>query len=145
MRQRGRFAGFSLYASNTTDGHDGDHCYKDGPELPPLDFNTDCFTNGRYVIFYNERFEKKYPVDYETIWSNSYRYSLYEDVFQLTFNFLIYYEQYMLKYKTRYLVKQKKIVRKQIYVKRVFYLWHSDFILDFMTPWSNCIACHTKI
>lgn len=66
MRQKGRFAGLSLYVSNTTDRHDGYLSYKDGPELPPLDFNTDCFTNGRYVIFYNERFEKEYPVDYET-------------------------------------------------------------------------------
>lgn len=66
MRQKGRFAGFSLYVSNTTDRHDGYLSYKDGPELPLLDFNTDCFTNGRYVIFYNERFEKEYPVDYET-------------------------------------------------------------------------------
>lgn len=66
MRQRGRFAGFSLYVSNITDRHSGDLCY-DGPVLPPLDFNTNCITLGRYVIFYNERLiETKYPVGYET-------------------------------------------------------------------------------
>lgn len=66
-RQRGRFAGFSLYASNTTDRHSGYLCYKDGPALPPLDFNTNCTTRGRYVIFYNERLPKtSYPIDYET-------------------------------------------------------------------------------
>lgn len=67
MRQRGRFAGFSLYVSNTTDRHDGYLCYKDGQELPPLDFNTNCTTNGRYIIFYNERLVgTTYPVGYET-------------------------------------------------------------------------------
>lgn len=54
MRQKGRFAGFSLYVSNTTDLHSGYLCYKDGPELPPLDFNITCLTNGHYIIFYNE-------------------------------------------------------------------------------------------
>lgn len=42
-------------------------CYKDGTALPPLDFNTNCITNGRYVIFYNERKDGiTYPVGYET-------------------------------------------------------------------------------
>lgn len=64
-RQRGRFAGFSLYVSNTTDRHDGYLCYKDGPVLPLLDFNTNCITNGRYVIFYNERQPRTtYPSNY---------------------------------------------------------------------------------
>lgn len=62
MRQRGRFAGFSLYVSNSTDIPSGFLCYKDGQELPPLDFNTNCIANGRYVIFYNERiYGKSYP------------------------------------------------------------------------------------
>lgn len=65
-RQRGRFAGFSLYVSNTTDRHDGYLCYKNGQELPPLDFNTDCSKHGQYVIFYNERFSGiRYPPGYE--------------------------------------------------------------------------------
>lgn len=66
MRQRGHFAGFSLYVSNTTDRHMGHLCYKDGPQLPPLDFNTNCLTHGRYVIFYNERLPgTTYPMGYE--------------------------------------------------------------------------------
>lgn len=67
MRQRGRFAGFSLYVSNTTDRHSGYLCYKNGPELPPLDFNTDCTAHGRYVIFYNERLAgTNYPSGFVT-------------------------------------------------------------------------------
>lgn len=67
MRQKGRFAGFSLYVSNTTDRPSGHLCYKDGPELPPLDFNTTCITHGRYVIFCNERMDGiHYPLGYET-------------------------------------------------------------------------------
>lgn len=66
IRQRGRFAGFSLYVSNTTDRNSGYECYKNGQELPPLDFNTNCITNGRYVIFYNERLVgTNYPSGYE--------------------------------------------------------------------------------
>ncbi|XP_065921325.1 receptor-type tyrosine-protein phosphatase epsilon-like [Magallana gigas] len=65
-QKMGRFAGFSLYVSNTTDRHMGYMCYKDGPELPPLDFNTTCITHGRYVIFYNERLNgTTYPIGYE--------------------------------------------------------------------------------
>lgn len=69
MRQRGRFAGFSLYVSNTTNIiPSGVLCYKDGPEIPPLDFNINCTKNGRYIIFYNERKDGiTYPVDYETL------------------------------------------------------------------------------
>lgn len=63
----GRFAGFSLYVSNTTDRHDGYLCYKDGPKLPLLDFITNCLTIGRFVIFYNERLKKAiYPDNYQT-------------------------------------------------------------------------------
>lgn len=67
-RQRGRFAGFSLYVSNTTDIiPSGVLCYKDGPMLPPLDFNINCITHGRYIIFYNERKNGiPYPVNYQT-------------------------------------------------------------------------------
>lgn len=67
QRQKGRFAGFSLYVSNTTDRHDGYLCYKDGPELPPLDFNTSCTRRGQFVIFYNERLNViNYPSKYIT-------------------------------------------------------------------------------
>lgn len=72
-RQRGRFAGFSLYISNTSVSTTGDIqssilCYKDGPELPPLNFTTKCVEQGRYIIFYNERLEEViYPKEYESI------------------------------------------------------------------------------
>ena len=65
-RQRGRFAGFSLYVSNTSNKDSGVLCYKDGPGLPPLDFFTNCLQQGRYVIFYNERLDgSTYPSGYE--------------------------------------------------------------------------------
>lgn len=60
MRQRGRFAGFSLYVSNTTDRHSGYPCYKDGPYVSPLDFNTMCLIHGRYVIFYKRLHDTNY-------------------------------------------------------------------------------------
>ncbi|XP_056017466.1 multiple epidermal growth factor-like domains protein 11 [Ostrea edulis] len=67
MRQRGRFAGFSLYVSNTTIKEDGYLCYKNRQELPPLDFSTTCVKHGRYVIFYNERLDgTTYPTGYQT-------------------------------------------------------------------------------
>lgn len=66
MRQRGRFAGFSLYVSNTTDRNSGYLCYKNGQELPPLDFITNCTTLGRFVIFFNERLDRlNYPSGYQ--------------------------------------------------------------------------------
>ncbi|XP_061191813.1 multiple epidermal growth factor-like domains protein 11 [Saccostrea echinata] len=71
MRQRGRFAGFSLYVSNSTNKENGYRCYRDGPGLPPLDFNTTCVIQGRFVIFYNERLDGiTYPTGYQT--SNVY-------------------------------------------------------------------------
>lgn len=66
IRQRGRFAGFSLYVSNTGVIQNSTLCYKDGPQLPPLDFTTICEKMGRYVIFYNERLDRVlYPNGYE--------------------------------------------------------------------------------
>ncbi|XP_056019843.1 uncharacterized protein LOC130054335 [Ostrea edulis] len=66
-RQRGCFAGFSLYVSNTTKKEDGYLCHKNGQELPTLDLNTTCVKHGRYVIFYNERLGgTTYPTGYET-------------------------------------------------------------------------------
>ena len=65
-RQQGRFAGFSLYISNTGGRDNSSLCYKDGPELPPLNFSTECTSSGRYVIFYNERLDGvTYPAGYE--------------------------------------------------------------------------------
>lgn len=67
-RQRGRFAGFSLYVSNTGDIQGSTLCYKDGPQLPPLNFSITCAESGRYVIFYNERFDGvTYPTGYELV------------------------------------------------------------------------------
>lgn len=66
-RQRGRFAGFSLYISNSSDIQSSTLCYKNGPQLPTLNFTTTCTEHGRYVIFYNERLNgAKYPARYET-------------------------------------------------------------------------------
>eukprot|EP00105_Crassostrea_gigas_P023566 XP_011443442.1 PREDICTED: multiple epidermal growth factor-like domains protein 10 [Crassostrea gigas] len=71
-RQRGRFAGFSLNVSNTdlskTEVDENSTlCYKDGPLLPFLHFTTTtCAMIGRYVTFYNERFDKQtFPAEYE--------------------------------------------------------------------------------
>ncbi|XP_062600593.1 uncharacterized protein LOC134262231 [Saccostrea cucullata] len=67
-RQKGRFAGFSLYLSNTANKQEGHLCYKDGPQLPPLDFATTCYGHGSYVIFYNERLDGTvYPTGYEKL------------------------------------------------------------------------------
>lgn len=65
-RQRGRFAGFALFVSNNGDIKGSILCYKDGPELPPLNFTTTCTEYGRYVIFYNERMDEVvYPDSYQ--------------------------------------------------------------------------------
>ena len=67
MRQRGRLAGFSLYISASGNITGSVRCYKDGPQLPPLNFTTTCFTTGRYAIFYNERLDGvTYPGTYQT-------------------------------------------------------------------------------
>lgn len=70
-RQRGRFAGFSLFVSNTdvstTDEIKASiFCYNDGLQLPPLNFTAICTKRGRYVIFYNERYDNvTYPDGFE--------------------------------------------------------------------------------
>lgn len=71
MRQRGRFAGFSLFISNsdvstTHDIMSSTLCYKDGLQLPLINFTTICTEYGRYIIFYNERIPgKDYPAEYQ--------------------------------------------------------------------------------
>lgn len=73
QRQRGRFAGFSLYVSNTdvstiSEIKSSTLCYKDGPQLPRLNFTITCTGRGRYVIFYNERLDEVlYPSYYQDI------------------------------------------------------------------------------
>ncbi|XP_062595228.1 multiple epidermal growth factor-like domains protein 10 [Saccostrea cucullata] len=65
MRQRGRFAGFSLYISYSPNKEDGVLCYKNSLPIPPLEFNTTCIGYGRYVIYYNERLDGvTYPEGY---------------------------------------------------------------------------------
>ncbi|XP_078327518.1 uncharacterized protein LOC111111127 [Crassostrea virginica] len=65
LRQRGRFAGFSLYVSNTKDINGSSLCYKNEPQLPPLNFTTTCTSSGRYVIFSNQRLDGvQYPDGY---------------------------------------------------------------------------------
>lgn len=66
MRQRGRFAGFSLYISNSGDIDTSALCYHDDTGLPSLNFTAICLSFGRYVIFYNERLNGvSYPEKYE--------------------------------------------------------------------------------
>lgn len=70
IRQRGRFAGFSLYVSNNDVSSTGDIkgstlCYKDGPQLPHLNITSVCTGKGRYVIYYNERRNEGYPEGYQ--------------------------------------------------------------------------------
>nr|XP_034319983.1 multiple epidermal growth factor-like domains protein 10 [Crassostrea gigas] len=70
-RQRGRLAGFSLYVSNTdvsstVDIKSSSLYYKDGSQLPSLNFTSTCTMFGRYVIYYNQRRrEVTYPEKYE--------------------------------------------------------------------------------
>lgn len=70
-RQKGRLAGFSLYVSNSDVKFPDDIkkttlCYKDEPELPPLNLTIKCMEYGRYVIFFNERMDNiVYPREYE--------------------------------------------------------------------------------
>ncbi|XP_061185159.1 multiple epidermal growth factor-like domains protein 10 [Saccostrea echinata] len=67
-RQRSRFAGFSIYISNTPSREGSSLCYKNTLPLPPLVFNTTCIGYGRYVIYYNERLDGvTYPEEYEIL------------------------------------------------------------------------------
>ena len=82
-RQRGRFAGFSLYISNTGDRVSSSLCYKDGSTLPPLNFTTTCTLSGRYIMYYNERLDGvTYPAGYEDIT----RHSVLTDLCEVTVN-----------------------------------------------------------
>lgn len=71
-------------------------CYKDGPELPPLNFTTTCTAYGRYVIFFNERRDAvTYPDGYELL--NVYI-ELCEVVVEGKYCFLSIFILYPLKY-----------------------------------------------
>lgn len=57
-----------MFVSKTGDIQGATFCYKNGPQLPPLNFTTVCSESGRYVIFYNERLDEvTYPDAYEVI------------------------------------------------------------------------------
>ncbi|XP_056003588.1 uncharacterized protein LOC130049694 [Ostrea edulis] len=66
----GRFLGFSLYVSNTTDRTDGTLCFHDTNYTTatiPAVLNVTCPVHGRYVIYYNERLPGvTYPAGYST-------------------------------------------------------------------------------
>lgn len=65
-RQQGRFAGFSIYISKSK-LFETSLCYKDGPQLPSLNFTQKCLQQGRHVIVYTERLDEiTYPVEYQT-------------------------------------------------------------------------------
>ncbi|XP_062608626.1 uncharacterized protein LOC134270416, partial [Saccostrea cucullata] len=54
----GRFAGFSLFISNTTSKYDGHLCFHEIQNVngtPIEDQRINCSLYGRYVIYYNER------------------------------------------------------------------------------------------
>lgn len=59
----GRFSGFSVYVSNTTNMEDGYLCFKDTiytMTTKPNPLNITCITHGRYVI----RTHPPYPAGY---------------------------------------------------------------------------------
>ena len=66
----GRFLGFSLYISNTTNKSDGVLCFKDTSftqSTIPSVFELTCPIHGQYVIYFNERSQGvTYPDDYST-------------------------------------------------------------------------------
>lgn len=65
-RQRGRFAGFSLFVSKSGVIQGSTLCYKNNSQLPTLNFTATCPVYGRYVIYYNERLDiVTYPSGYE--------------------------------------------------------------------------------
>ena len=66
MRQRGRFAGYSIYASKDGNISKNCLCYKNGSQLPFLNVTEACVKSGRYIIIYNERLDAvTYPSGYE--------------------------------------------------------------------------------
>lgn len=55
-----------MYVSKTGALQGATLCYKNGPKLPPLNFTSICIESGRYVIFFNERYDgATYPDGYE--------------------------------------------------------------------------------
>lgn len=126
-RQRGRFAGFSLYVSNTGEIERSTLCYKDGPQLPLLNFTTSCTEYGQYVIFYNERNDGVfYPKGYQ--FSTMYTelcevivkgilYILNHESFLLRLLFTIYMQTFLLLFPISYKSKSfSKINQNTIWI-----------------------------
>lgn len=62
-----RFLGFSVYVSNTTKKEEGVLCYKDTNftrATIPDKINLTCLTNGKYVIYHNNRTNRPFPAGY---------------------------------------------------------------------------------
>lgn len=66
----GRFLGFTVYISNTTEKVDGKICFQDNQIFTkytiPAVLTLNCTHHGRYVIYYNSRrsMSNGYPPDY---------------------------------------------------------------------------------
>ena len=63
----GRFLGYSVYISNTTNKEEGVLCFRDTnftSATIPNPINITCLFHGRYVIFYNNRTNPPYPEGY---------------------------------------------------------------------------------
>lgn len=85
IRQRGRFAGFSLHVSVNEYIPGSKLCYKNVSRIPPLNFTTICRTYGRYIIYYNERLNGvTYPSLYEI-------YNVYTELCEVIVKGNIYY------------------------------------------------------
>uniref|UniRef100_K1QDC4 Multiple epidermal growth factor-like domains 10 n=1 Tax=Magallana gigas TaxID=29159 RepID=K1QDC4_MAGGI len=66
--QAGRFLGYSVYVSNSTNREDGVLCFKDTNYTRatiPNPTNITCVTHGRYVIYTNNRTHPPYPAGYD--------------------------------------------------------------------------------
>lgn len=64
----GRFLGFSVYISNTTEMVDGKLCFQDNQQFTkntiPAVLTLNCTHHGRYVIYYNNRMSNGNPLGY---------------------------------------------------------------------------------
>ena len=65
----GRFLGFSVIISNTTNKEDGVPCFEDNRytrDSIPNNLTITCRYHGRYVIYYNNRTHPPYPDGYSS-------------------------------------------------------------------------------
>ena len=69
LQYTGRFLGFSVYISNTTNKEDGVPCFEDNRytrDSIPNNLTITCRYHGRYVIYYNNRTHPPYPDGYSS-------------------------------------------------------------------------------